>query len=168
MYGLLMRNKEGYWDKGVAMWELERYLDHTNDSLMTRMKSMSDEVINELKSLPTLFEYELPSVDVARIGWITDIQPRKDEVRITFTFDPDIPPIASEQLETMLLELDISAKSGLHRTHWAVKEVDLLAVLRKFKVIDPNTSVDSTIFSFSRKTVIRACDLLGKNRSCEL
>lgn len=162
MYSLLMRGKEGYWDKGVAMWELERYLTHTNDSLMTRMKSMSDEVIHELKSLPTLFAYELPSVDVARVGWITDIQPRKDEVRITFTFDPDIPPIASEQLETMLLELDISAKSELHQTHWAVKEVDLLSVLRKFKVIDPNTSVDSTTFRFSRKTVIRACDLLGK------
>jgi predicted nucleotide-binding protein len=96
------------------------------------------------------------------VGWLTDIQRRNEQVRLEFKFDPDIQPIGPEQLKAMLLDLDIDSKSEVHRSHWAIKEVDLIFVLRKFKLLDLAASIDPKAFRFSRQTVIKACNLLSR------
>lgn len=107
MYSLLMCGTDGYWDDGIATWELGRYLEYTNEGIKAELKEMSDPVIAKLKTLPTLFAYERHAEGQAKVGWITDIQRRRSEVRLEFTFDPDIPPISGEQMKAMLADLDI-------------------------------------------------------------
>ncbi|WP_394841409.1 nucleotide-binding protein [Pendulispora brunnea] len=51
-------------------------------------------------------------------------------MRITWPFDADVPDIAPETIESLAWELDLG-NWEMNRTHWAVKNVDLLAVLNK-------------------------------------
>lgn len=62
------------------------------------------------------------------VGWIADIQRRQRELRITPRFDAAIDPVPPEILESKKWELQIEDWE-MSRTHWAVKDVDLFAVL---------------------------------------
>ena len=44
------------------------------------------------------------------------------------TLNPAIDPFPNEKIETLKRQLDIS-KMEVYRTHWAIKDVDLIAVL---------------------------------------
>ena len=98
-------------------------------------KSMSDSVVEELKSLPTLFTYEKFVGEPARVGRITEIQRRARELKITLALDPTVPPIQPPVLEKLYNDLDIEPKVEVHRTHWAVKEVDLVRVLKSAGIV---------------------------------
>jgi len=138
MYSLLMVGRDGYWDDGPATVEIGRYLEYTSDSLRARLEAMSDDVVAELKSMPALFAYEHPTDHPARVGWIIEIQRRQRDLRIVFRFDPAVPPIPPGQIEQLLRQLDIEPKYEVHRTHWAVKEVDIFDVLRTACQSAPN------------------------------
>ncbi len=131
MYNLLMSASDDHWDKGHAIVDFSRYLEYTNDAVTEKFKALSDETVRKLTRIPTLFAYELGVKRSARVGWITDIQRRQGEIRISFEIDKSIPPITPEQIQKIYWDLDISEKYEVHRTHWAVKDVDLLEVLRK-------------------------------------
>lgn len=156
-----MTSQDGYWNGTPATFDLSRYLEYTNDSLRERLAKMTDAVIEELKTLPTLFAYEAYKTSAARVGWITGIQRRHAEVRLVYEFDESIPPIAHEQIIALARELDIEPRYEVHRPHWAVKEVDLLAVLRKAEIISNKIAL-TTDHRFSRQSIIKACDVLSQ------
>lgn len=133
-----MVGAEGYWDKGGTNFDLSRYLEYTDDVLRQQLRPITPEVIERLQSWPALFAYEFseyadPSAEVARVGRLTSIRVRNTRIRIAFELDPTVPPITAEKMRTMLWELDIEYETT--RTHWAVKEVDLLDVLRRKNVL---------------------------------
>jgi hypothetical protein len=128
MYNLLVTAETGAWDRTDYVVPASRYLEYTNDGLAARLKPLDDGVRKELVSLPTLFAYESPVGDDARIGWIQAIHRRESEIRITFQLDGELAPIPAERLEALAWELEIGSWE-MNRTHWAVKDVDLLAVL---------------------------------------
>lgn len=162
MYSLLMVSASGYWDKGGASFDLSRYLEYTDDALKEQLRPITVEVIEKLKSWPVLFAYELPvydleTEDVARVGWLTLIQVRKHEVRLAFEFDNAVPPISAQELKTILWDLDIERET--HRTHWAVKDIDLFEVLRKAKIlVDLPAQVRSPELEINSETVERALE----------
>ena len=157
MYSLLMVYRRGEWDRGGATFDLGRYLEFTNDSLVHKLKPITEDVIEQLKSWPALFAYELATCEDARVGWLKDIQVRNNSVRISFDFDPLIPPISTDTLESMLWELDIEYET--QRTHWAVKDIDLYAVLRKKGVTaDLPAQVPAPELGITSETVERALE----------
>ncbi len=130
MYNMLMTARGGDWNNPTWVLSTDRFLEHTNDAIAARYRSMSDAVVEELKGLPALFTYERFVAEPACVGRITEIQRRTSEIKITLALDPSVPPIQMSTLETLYNELDIDPKYEVNRTHWAIKEVDLAGVLK--------------------------------------
>jgi len=135
MYSLLMVGASDYWDdkRGVD-FKTDRYLECTDDRLKARLSPLTPQVASELKSWPALFAYELPrpgmpAPELARVGMLTEVHLRGPTIRVGYEFDPDVPAISVARLRKLLWDLDIAANET-NRTHWAVKDVDLLKVLR--------------------------------------
>jgi predicted nucleotide-binding protein len=142
MYNLLMVGRDGYWDEqDVSTYEYDRYLSYTHEAIKQRLLPLTEPAVAEIIGMPALFAYEFkrdPPSDSsteppsARVGRLLSIRRRQREVEFQYVFDPNIAPIPTERLRALAHELDIDL-SGLecYRSHWAVKDVDLLAVLRK-------------------------------------
>jgi hypothetical protein len=128
MYNLLIHGVDGTWNKTAVVLDLSRYLEYTTDPIIARFKKLDDAVIAELTSLPALFAYEAGIDAPARLGRIKMIQRRQGEIRIAFEFDNSALPVERGKLHELEWELDFG-KSEMGRTHWAVKDVDLLSVL---------------------------------------
>jgi hypothetical protein len=90
--------------------------------------------LTKLADLPCLFAYEKGNDGPAQFGWLTKVEERQGTVRIYFEMQPDFPAISLDQLDKLSWELDLG-QNELYRTHIAVKDVDLLAVLVEAKVI---------------------------------
>lgn len=87
-----------------------------------------------LIGLPTLFAYEQFVQEPARVGRIASVVRRLGELQIIFALDPSVPPIAPALIESLYSALGIVGLEK-YRTHWAVKNVDLPAVLRTAGII---------------------------------
>jgi len=128
MYNLLVHGAAGTWGQTAAVFDSTRFLEYTSDPVIQEFKKLDASIIAKLSSLPTLFVYEANIEDPARVGRIKTVQRRQGEIRITFEFDLSIAPIGSDKLRDLEWDLDFG-KLEMNRTHWAVKDVDLLAVL---------------------------------------
>jgi TIR domain-containing protein len=135
MYNLLMTAASGAWNDPTWVLSMDRFLEHTNPAIGARYQSLSDAVVEELKALPALFTYERFVGEPARVGRIIEIQRRTREIKITLAHDPTVPPIPADVVSGLYPQLDVDTKLEIHRTHWAVKEVDLVAVLREAKLL---------------------------------
>jgi predicted nucleotide-binding protein len=142
MYNLLMHGLKGHWDssRGEALVDNDRFLEHTHASFREKFATLTDDQIAELTSYPVLFTYEfLANIDasadgaapVSRIGKILAIRRLQRQMEIRFDYDPAIPPIPEAMIREMANDLDISVRNGEnYRTHWALKDVDLIDVLK--------------------------------------
>src|SRR2546427_2318323 len=128
MYNLIVSGQHGAWDGRPYRLDLSRYGEYTDTAIAEKYKIVDPTAVTELQSLPALFAYEHGHNADARVGFIQRVTSRAGEVRIEYTFYPDLPPIPASQLAVLAWELDI-AKYEMNRTHWAVKAVDLLSVL---------------------------------------
>lgn len=109
----------------------DRFGEYTSESLRQRYSGFSTEAITELKSFPTLFAYEHPVKQSARLGRITSIAlPSGPDVRFHFEFFDGLPAITTEAQARIAWDLDLG-QWEINRTHWAVKDVDLIDVLRR-------------------------------------
>ncbi len=92
MYNRLITAQRGAWKKTVYEYERGRSVrEYTDDAICERFKGLTKSDFEELMSLPCLFAYEGGN-DKARIGWITSIKARSDQVRLEFEIDKDAPP----------------------------------------------------------------------------
>lgn len=130
MYNLIMTASPGYWEQSPRTFIANRIFEYTDKFLKERFESLEGSALRELKSLPTLFAYESANKEVARIGRIKGFRKRKREVWIEFELDEALPAITPTDLEELVLELNIEEWES-SRTHWAVKDIDLLYELRK-------------------------------------
>jgi len=104
MYNLLVTGAAGAWEKPHYVYELPRFLEYTDDGLRKRLKPLDSRAREKLLALPSLFAYETRAGAPARVGWVTDLHKRDNELRVSFRFDPDQPPVTPER--------DPSAKAG--------------------------------------------------------
>lgn len=127
---------------------LDRLCEYTADILKPRYKGLDDEAIQELLSFPTLFAYELRNGQPARVGRVTRIvRPSGPDLRFQFNLVEDAAPIPPERILELAWDLDIS-EWEMNRTHWAVKDADLLKVLLDAGLI----SADLTAGEFAGQT----------------
>jgi hypothetical protein len=129
LYNLLVTASVGQWSKSVCELERVRAItEFTDDSVMEKFNSLDDAAIGELMSYPCLFAYEEMVKGSARIGWLNAVKVRTGVVRINFILEKSLRPIPLSKLKKHRVELDIGSWE-FRRTHWAVKDVDLLATL---------------------------------------
>lgn len=160
MYNLIVSGARGTWDEPFCDIDVGRFLEHTDPNLVERLKDLPDSVADELKRIPTLFAYEIGVGQPARIGWLKEVRKRQGIIRIGYKFDQIYPPITTEAIGSHVWEFDIN-KNEMYRTHWAVKDVDLIEALNstglgKFENAGPE------IFKFSRRTIIEAAMTLKR------
>lgn len=134
MYNLLVSADPDAWKGGPWQIELSRSVrEYTDEALTQRYGELDNQATAVLLSLPTIFAYETGVGLPPKLGMIREVTRRQGEVRVQYEVAVD-PFLTHEQLLALSFELDLG-KLELHRTHWAVKDVDLAKEL-KAKGID--------------------------------
>lgn len=110
----------------------DRLLEHTADDVREYIAPEVGQVrIERLLNLPTLLMPETGFDDepqIARVGHVTNVNKSRYGYTFSFVPNPAIAPIPSPRIEAAAGVLDITDWE-FHRTHWAVKDVDLYRVL---------------------------------------
>jgi predicted nucleotide-binding protein len=151
VYNLLVVGSENYWDETTEKTlEYDRVLSYTSVRIKSDFLPLSEESIRSICDLPTLFVYEFAKrapkseedwSDPALVGKIVAVKARKNEVVISFEIDRTIEPIPVKEILRVAEELEIDLSGGeSYRTHWAVKDVDLIDLLRRENILKTETS----------------------------
>jgi hypothetical protein len=131
MYNLLMSGMENTWEDPTWVLSYDRFLEYTHPDIYAAFTPINDQVVSRLKSFPALFCYERYIDSPAKVGQITAIERRSRELKITYSVNHEIPFIPKSQLFDMFPDLDVDPNGfEVNRTHWALKEVNLINVLR--------------------------------------
>lgn len=134
MYNFLVTAKEDAWDLPAYEFERERFGEHSSTAVMERFKKLTVTAIEELKSNPALFAYEGDQAPL-RVGYIRRIKERGPSILIEYEFETSIPQIPFSKIAPLKTRLDIR-KWEMSRTHWAVKDENLLEILHSAGLID--------------------------------
>ena len=134
MFNFLVSGNEEAWDGEPYVLERSRVFEHTTEQVRQRFGELNDAQLEQLYQLPALFAYENGRNKDARLGQVTRVRHRDNSIRIEYRFIDHIPNITPDFLRNLVWELDISDWE-LNRTHWAVKDVDLIAELLKAEFI---------------------------------
>ncbi len=127
MFNLLIKACEDAWADSPVTFLRSRVGEYTVDVIRERYSEFNEKTIAELKSLPTLFVTENETAP-SKLGYISDINVLNKELKIFFNFPEDIPEIPQGKIEKLAEKLDLDAYE-LFRTHWAIKDINLLQVL---------------------------------------
>lgn len=157
-YNLLVSADADAWDRGSYVLSYGRFLEATDEEFVERFRSLDAASISSLVKFPALFAYETFVGKLARVGRITSIARRGLDVRITFEFNEQVPPLSSEQLDTLSWDLELGS---LSRSNWSLKRADLLSVLQNAGITGAEqSSAGPPVVRFSRQTLIQASRLL--------
>jgi len=132
VFNLLVK-KNGWSREGSDSIDITRVLEHTDDSIAGRFRIQGRVDFESLQTLPTVLMPERSGLEdgdqTACLARITRTRPSQRTVRIEYTFDQTIPPIASESMFEMLTSVGALNEFECRRTHWAVKGADLYACI---------------------------------------
>jgi hypothetical protein len=137
MYNLFVTAQYDAWEQPFYQYDRSRFLEFTNENVANKFKTLTENRLAQLKSLPCLFAYEGETEDV-RIGYLTAIKLRdKSSILIEYEFLPNVPPIPYATIESIAPLLDIR-NWEMSRTHWAIKDEDLIKRLIAASVLTNN------------------------------
>jgi hypothetical protein len=142
MYNFLVTWEEGAWKKTGYEYERGRFLEYTSDDISSRFQELKTPQIDALLKLPCLFAYEGQSKSM-RIGRLVKVRPRDGMLYIEFAIDPDVGSTPFKKIAPLKKALDIR-EWELNRTHWAIKDEDLLEVLADKKLIPAVSGAQET------------------------
>lgn len=131
---MLMTCEEAAWEKREWSIELTRFLEYTAEPIAQYFKQLNNEVIAKILEMPTLFTYEGAGSLPSRVGKITRIIRSHRDLKIQWEPYVDIPPIQPNVIYDLFPQLDIDLGWESSRTHWAIKEVPLLEILRNANI----------------------------------
>ena len=158
-YNLIMHVDPDFWipSSDLVKFDIDRLFEHTinyaqNNFISDREVIIWDKVIKH----PALFLTELQSRDTDNIdgyfGVITSVHEQSSLVEIGVDRYCSIRLDRSN--EPLMSELDIDPRFEVHRTHWAMKSIDLCSVLTKHRLI--HESIALTINNRLKGTGISA------------
>lgn len=115
---------------------------------------------SELSNLPTLFMAEGRGPDsLARVGSMQVLGRSNSHVRLQYQYDPSVPIIGQDRLESVATEIGLSAHgSGRYRfdwthTRWTVQEGDLYRTVLRLLLRNPSDNTPA-VFNVSTPTHI--------------
>jgi len=142
VYNFLVTSREGAWESGYE-YDKSRFLEYTNDDIAASFKELKEPQLQALMELPCLFAYE-GTQHTMRVGKV-EVKLRRDG-KILFArpiIDERIAPIEFAQIKPHQAALDIRDWE-INRTHWAVKDEDLFAILHRAGIL-PEGMVGSKV-----------------------
>jgi len=130
MYNLFVSGSDTAWDGTPFTIESSRCVsEYTDEDIRKALGTFSEESKRKLMQLPCIFAYEDHCKKHPKFGRITEITLRQGKVRILYQIIQVKPFLKFLDMRDLLFELDIG-KWEMNRTHWAVKNVDLIYELR--------------------------------------
>ena len=145
MYHLLIGYIGASDSGGTIEVDVSRFLEYTDDETQMRFRNLAGETASLIKEYPCLFMREKIEGG-AFVGRITGIANARRAYKVTFERDQSIGVIPPEDIERIALELEIG-DFELNRTHWAIKQCDLLGVLMRNGI--PRASLSTTTVELS-------------------
>lgn len=127
MFNLLISANDEAWDLGQYSFEIGRFTEYTEDLISKRYKHLTEETKEELKAIPTLFVIEQEVVS-SRVGFITDIKIKDGKIVFNFEIDKKLKVLPKGKVKQIGKEIGLG-DGEIYRTHWAIKDADLLEVL---------------------------------------
>jgi len=156
MYNLLISGDPEAWEKGHYEIDLSRFLEYTNIEIVNKFKSSVEDNINTLIDMPCLFMYESSLNKDAFVGLLKTVKKRDKKVFIEFDLIEN--PVSPELILENAMLLDIRNWEA-NRTHWAIKDEDLLEIFQRIGLISKyeidtvrNRRVVSSIVTKSKKS----------------
>jgi hypothetical protein len=144
VYNLIVTGDAEAWRGTRSSFPIARLGEYTAESLKERYRRLDEGAIADLLSFTTLFAYEQVHDQPARLGRVTKIsRASRPDFRFEYALDEILPPVPASVLSDLDWELDINALE-MNRTHWAIKDVDVLNVLMEHEII-PGASNLSTL-----------------------
>ena len=128
MFNLFVSGNAEAWNGEPYAYERSRVFEYTEDAIVGRFNELREDQLERLCSLPSVFAYESGREIDARVGQVTSIRIRNREVIVSYRFDDNVNPIPHQMLLDRKRTLDIGDWE-LNRTHWAVKDVDIIEFL---------------------------------------
>lgn len=131
MYNLLITAEDGAWEERSYAYRKSRFGEYTAEAIRARFEPLNRSATEELESFPALLAYESMVGRPAQLARITRIRISAGD-RLGFAFEvvPGVESIPPAVLEDMAWDLDIH-EWELNRTHWAIKDVNLLEILEE-------------------------------------
>jgi predicted nucleotide-binding protein len=140
MFNLLMTSLDDYWSQtNETSMGWDRVFEYTDPELRQLYTPRSQKAIDSLLGMPALFTYEysnrLPAEDEdlptpSRIGRIVQIASSDKKIDIKFEIDLGVEPISARDIARISDQLQIKVGEN-YRSHWALKPVDLIELLKK-------------------------------------
>jgi hypothetical protein len=134
MYNLLVTSAKDAWESPFYEYDRSRFLEYTTEKIVSAYKGLSEKQIESIKSLPCLFAYE-GYLGKVKIGKIASIKERGRGILIEYEFFPFLDSIDAGRVEDISLLLDIR-EWEMNRTHWAIKEENLIDRLKAAGIIE--------------------------------
>lgn len=141
MFSLLVSANRQAWEGEPYVFAADRVIrenEFTDREMVERFGDHSSKSFDELMRYPCIFAIEDGRDLPARLGWITRVRVRGQEIRVEYEIDNAIPEIENEVLKGLEWELGIS-QWELNRTHWAIKNANIAQELHDSGVIDINS-----------------------------
>ncbi|WP_317235802.1 TIR domain-containing protein [Niabella hibiscisoli] len=142
LFNLFVSGDSEEWNGEPFEIELPRCIREYTDPELTRKFGAFDPAsISELKRLPSIFAYEASCKQSPKFGYVRDIKVRRDKVKVEYDIRTIEEFLTFEKLNEMSFDLDIG-KLELNRTHWALKDVNLLKELHAKGIKIPSNMRD--------------------------
>jgi hypothetical protein len=139
MFNLLVTADNGAWEGAPHTFSLGRCVrEYTEKSITERYGEFNTASVEALTKLPTIFAYEEPVGKAPKFGKLTQINKRPNRLEVSVNYDLITLPrfLTNAELWAMGSELDLAGWES-SRTHWAVKNVDLMQELLSKGIILP-------------------------------
>jgi hypothetical protein len=138
MYNLLVSGNRDSWRGDPWQIEFSRCVrEYTDNAITEKYGALDAAAIDQLRTFPSIFAYETGSGLDPKFGVIRDITKRQDQVRIEYEIQELAPFLPHGAFDGLRFELDIG-KLEMHRTHWAVKDVNLAKELHGHGIVLPD------------------------------
>ncbi|MEM9446438.1 MAG: hypothetical protein AAGA18_13925 [Verrucomicrobiota bacterium] len=178
MYNFLVSANEGAWDGEPWSLERSRFLEYTEKDTSNKYKELGEELLAEIIEMPAIFAYESGCFKDPCFGFIRSVRKLRGRpimLRIEYEL-VSLPAFLSyKNLEEESLQdaLDIGGWE-LNRTHWAIKDVNLIAELAKKGIFlptwvqgKPDDYVNSAHIAALKSIESKSFDLSKLIRLCE-
>ena len=109
--------------------------EYMEDAVKAMFSTLTDEIQKQVLTFPTIFAneniggYDYTDEDqLLGLGYIRQIKIRRDKIKI---YPQVLCLLPQQRFNEACFDLDLQSGYELHRSHWSIKRVDLIAELRE-------------------------------------
>lgn len=142
MFNFVVSGDEDDWEEttGASTFPISRCVrEYTDEAITKQYGNLDAQNVQALLKLPAVFAYEKTIGKDPKFGKLVGINKRANRLEVRLDYELIALPkfLSNDELWKMQSELDITGWES-SRTHWAVKDVDLMQeLLRKGIVLPP-------------------------------